>query len=76
MSIKNAVVINLKNILDKYPNIKVVAINGGKAKALFDKYLLSDAKGRVEIIYLPSNSPANARMTQKNLTEAYSILLK
>ena len=75
-SIKNAKVIDIKDILNKYPTIKVIAINGGKAKSLFDKHLLKLIPSGVEVIYLPSTSPANAKMSQKDLAKAYSILLE
>lgn len=74
-SIKNAKVIDIKDILKRYPNIKAIAINGGKAKSLFDKYLLKLIPEDIEIVYLPSTSPANARMSQTDLTKAYSVLL-
>ena len=74
-SIKNPKVIDIEDILTKYPNIKKIAINGGKAKALFDKYLLPLVINKVEVIYLPSTSPANARMSEKDLGDAYSVLV-
>lgn len=76
-SIKNPIVINIKDILTKYPNIKCIGVNGGKAKELFDRYLLDDVKRfDVEIYYLPSTSPANARMGLDELVEQYSKLFK
>ena len=74
-SIKNAKVIDIKDILKKNPNIKVIAINGGKAKSLFNKYLLKVVPKDIEIIYLPSTSPANAKTSLNDLIEAYSVLL-
>ena len=72
-SIKNPKVIDIKDILDKYPNIKKVAINGNKAKTLFDKCLLNIVNSfDIKIYYLPSTSPANAKMKAENLVEAYS----
>ena len=72
-SIKNPIVIDIFDILTKYPNIKRIAINGGKAKSLFDKYLLSIVKSfDIEVHYLPSTSPANARMTLEELVREYS----
>ena len=74
-SIKNPIVINIKDILTKYHNIKCIGVNGGKAKELFDRYLLDDVKRfGVEIYYLPSTSPANARMGLDELVNCYSIL--
>ena len=43
-SIKNPIVIDIGDILDRHPNIKKIAVNGGKAKLLFDKYLLPVVK--------------------------------
>ena len=72
-SIKNPIVINIKDILTRYPNIKRIGINGGKAKQLFDRYLLEDVKKfDIEVYYLPSTSPANARMGLDELVEQYS----
>lgn len=74
-SIRNPLVIDIKDILTKFPNIKYIGVNGGKAKELFDRYLLDDVKRfGVEIYYLPSTSPANARMGLDDLVNCYSIL--
>ena len=71
-SIKNAIVIDIKDILTRYPNIKRIGVNGGKAKQLFDKYLLSTTiQFDVEVYYLPSTSPANAKMSIDNLVSCY-----
>ncbi len=75
-SIKNPRVINIVKILDEHPNIKKIAINGGKAKVLFDKYLLPLVKDKEKILYLPSTSPANARMSQSDLFKYYLNLIK
>ena len=75
-SIKNAKVIDIKDILKKYPSIKVIAINGGKAKSLFDKYLLKLIPSEIQIVYLPSTSPANAKMSREELVKAYRVLLE
>ena len=74
-SIKNAAPIDIKSILDKYPNIRVIGINGGKAKSLFDKYLLPMAdQYDIKVICLPSTSPANARMGVGELVDEYGKL--
>lgn len=76
-SIRNPIVIDIKDILTRYPNIKYIGVNGGKAKQLFDKYLLEDVKSfGVAVYYLPSTSPANARMGLKELLDSYSRLFK
>ena len=71
-SIKNAKVIDIKTILQKHPNVKRIGINGGKAKQLFDKHLLCIVKQfDVGIYYLPSTSPANARMSADEIVDCY-----
>ena len=78
-SIRNPVVIDIKDILYKYPNIKKIALNGNKAKSLFNKYLLEIVNNEfkdIKIYYLPSTSPANAKMNIDDLLEAYKALLE
>ena len=76
-SITNVKVIDIKDILSKYPNIKKIAINGGKAKELFDKYLSKDIDtSKIRIYYLPSTSPANARSSVESLVEKYSSIIE
>ena len=70
-SITNVKVIDIENILKTYPNIKCIAINGGKAKQLFDRYLLDKVKQDIKVIYLPSTSPANAKMNVDELIKHY-----
>ena len=72
-SIVNVKCIDIKDILSRYPNIRCIAINGGKAKQLFDKYLLQYVD--IDVIYLPSTSPANAKMSIDELVKYYSVLL-
>lgn len=73
-SIKDVVPIDIEKILKEYPNIKVIGVNGGKAKSLFDKYLLE--KVNVNVIYLPSTSPANAKCSLEMLRDKYQQLFK
>ena len=74
-SIRNVTPIDIEKILSEHPSIKKIAINGGKAKELFNKYLLSKVRG-VEIVYLPSTSPANAKMSLDYLIDKYQEILK
>lgn len=71
-SIKNVIPIDIEKILREYPNIKVIGITGKKAASLFDKYLLD--KVNIPVVYLPSTSPANAKMKVKDLAEEYRKL--
>ena len=73
-SIKNEVPIDIKTILNKYPNIKVIGITGKKAASLFDKYLKD--KVNVDVLYLPSSSPRNARMKIEELIDKYKAIKK
>ena len=73
--IYNPIPIDIKAILCKYPNIKVIATTGSKAASLFDKYLL-DKVGNRKVIHLPSTSPANAKIKVEDLKEKFKELLK
>ena len=74
-SIKNPIVIDIEDILKRYPNIKTIGTNGGKAKSLFDKYLLPKISDKdIRVIYLPSSSPANAKMKIDDLVKEYKKL--
>lgn len=74
-SIINVVPADIVGILHKFPNIKVIGITGGKAKSLFDKYLLNKIDtSYVKVVYLPSTSPANAKISNEKLLESYKSL--
>ena len=75
-SIKNVIPIDIKDILNRYPHIKTIILNGGLAKTLFDKYLLKDINTNISIRYCPSTSPANAKMNLSQLIDAYKDALK
>lgn len=66
--------IDLKGLLEQYPNIKRIYTTGKKAKELYDKYLLPQTG--VEAMSLPSSSAANASMSLERLVEEYKIILK
>lgn len=72
-TIDNVEPINLKVILEQYPNIKKVYTTGKKAKELYDKYLFPQTG--VFAIGLPSTSPANAAMNLEKLVETYKVIL-
>ena len=74
-SIKNVTTINIKCLLNAHTRIKIIAVNGGKAKQLFDKYLLKDVPDNIKVIYLPSTSPANAKMSLDQLVDEYSVII-
>lgn len=67
-SIKNVVPADIGRILDEAPIIRIYA-NGGKAKQLYDRYVLPLTKR--EITGLPSTSPANAAWQIDRLMERW-----
>ncbi len=75
-SIKNVTPINILCVLYTHKKIKIVAVNGGKAKQLFDKYLLKDIPEDLKVIYLPSTSPANAKTSLSQLVEQYKQIIE
>ena len=62
------------NIILKNADIKAVFATGQKAAQLYKKYCQSQTG--VEIITLPSTSPANCSVSYEKLFEAYEIILK
>lgn len=69
-SIKNVVVNDLSEIL-KETNIKTIFLNGGTAYNLFKKY---NKDLNMNIIKLPSTSPANARYSMEMLINDWNII--
>lgn len=66
------VVMNLKEIIDKY-NIKLIALNGNKAYKIFKKYYPEYVYMTVK---LPSTSSANARWSLEKLIDKWKIIKK
>ena len=76
-SIRNVTPINIKELLDKFPNINKVIVNGNKAKELFKKYLLKDIDTQnIKVRYAPSTSSANAKMNLEELIYIYKECLQ
>ena len=76
-SIRNVTPIDIKELLDKYSNIKTIILNGNKAKELFNRYLIKDIDTQNIVIgYAPSTSPANAKMSLDALVEKYKTILQ
>lgn len=71
-SIRNITPIDIASILKRFPNIKAIGVTGSKASSLFKKYLLD--KVNIRVIYLPSTSPANAKMKNDELVKHYQAL--
>lgn len=72
-SITNVVPIDIVSILTSFPSIRCIALTGNKAKDLFNKYL-KDKINNIDIIYLPSSSPRNARIKREDLISSYQII--
>lgn len=68
-SIENVVVNDIESILKK-TNIQKIFANGDKSYKLFKKYFTKD----IEIIKLPSTSPANAQFSFERLCEEWKII--
>lgn len=69
VSIKNVEPAN--KVIDeiiKKGNIKVIALNGNKAGDLFKKYF---ANLDIKTVFMPSTSPANARMSVEDLVKIW-----
>ena len=71
-SIKNVKPINIVGILNDFPNINVIGVTGGMAEKLFKKYLLNLVdQNKIKVVFLPSTSPANAKMSNEELVKYY-----
>jgi hypoxanthine-DNA glycosylase len=65
---------DLETFIGKHPNLKVIAFNGTKAEALFNKYF--SRKPGIQYLSLPSTSPANAGITFDNLCLKWQQIMK
>ena len=72
-SIRNAVPTDLQSILEN-SKVRRIFANGKTAAALYRKYQFR--KTGIEIVTLPSTSPANAAWTLERLCEAWKIILE
>ncbi len=70
-SIKNVVPADINKVIGK-ADIKKIFANGNMAKKLYDKYLYE--KTEMEIVVLPSTSPANAAYSLDKLIDKWSFI--
>lgn len=67
-------------LLRRHPTIRAVALNGGKAAEGFRRHIepkLGPAlRERVDVLALPSTSPANASISRAAKFERWSVLLR
>lgn len=70
----------IPHLLDRYPTIRAIALNGGKAAEGFRRHIepnLSAAqRERIDVLTLPSTSPANASIPRAKKFEQWSVLLR
>lgn len=74
-AIQNETPNNIQKLLEKFPNIKIICLNGNKAYSAFKKYfpeLLTNP--RLKIYKMPSTSPANARFQIPELIKEWMVL--
>lgn len=64
---------NIRELLNKYPQISMICLNGNKAYSIFKKYF-PDLLEQNNCYKLPSTSPANARFSLEKLIEEWHIL--
>lgn len=70
-SISNVIPNNIISLL-QHTKIKTIYTTGKKAFDLYQKYIYPSTK--IEAIYLPSTSPANAIFKEENLVRKYQII--
>lgn len=63
---------NDMDVILKSADIQAVLATGTKAAQLYKRYCY--AKTQIEIIWLPSTSPANCTVSYEELYEAYSVI--
>ena len=74
-SIRNVVPIDIEKYLKMYPNTTTIGVTGKTAQKLFSKYLLDKVdQSKIRIVYLPSTSPANAKMRTSDLVELFKLV--
>lgn len=75
-NIKNEAPNAVAELAGELPHLQAVVCNGGKAGAAFKKYFAKKMSERVQIFYLPSTSPANARLRLEDLAEQWQVILQ
>lgn len=75
-NIKNEAPNAVVELAGELPHLQAVVCNGGKAGAAFKKYFAKKMPERVQVFYLPSTSPANARLRLEDLAEHWQVILQ
>ena len=66
---------DLAGFIARHPKIKRICCNGGKAYAALKKYCRTNSINGVEILAMPSTSPANARCNFEKLKNIWAPAL-
>ena len=70
----------IPQLLDRYPTIGAIALNGGKAAEGFRRHIEpkfdAERRSRLDVLALPSTSPANASISRATKLERWSVLLR
>lgn len=74
--IKNEQPNDILKLLAEKKNILAIFCNGGKAAAAFKKYFAKKLPANVQVFYLHSTSPANARMRLDDLLVEWQVILQ
>lgn len=69
---------DIHGLLERHPTIRTIVLNGGKAQQAFRRHILA-APGRpwpdaIELLDLPSTSPANASMSRADKRARWAAL--
>ena len=71
--IQNETPNDIRNLLKKYPNIKIICLNGNKSYSAFKKYF-PDLPEKYNCHKMPSTSPANAKYSLDKLTDEWKVI--
>jgi TDG/mug DNA glycosylase family protein len=70
----------IPQLLVQYPTIRAIALNGGKAAEGFRRHIEPEldahARKRLDVLPLPSTSPANASISRASKFEQWQVLLR
>jgi hypoxanthine-DNA glycosylase len=70
---------DIPGLLDDHPTIRAIALNGGKARQVFERRILpaipAGRRDALAILALPSTSPANASIPREVKLERWRTLL-
>lgn len=71
-SIKNEQPNDIAHFIATHPNLRVIAFNGKKAEALYDKFFERQSSSQLHYLSLPSTSPANAASNLDSLCQKWA----